>query len=119
MVAVPIATPRTSPEASTVAIAGEPETYDTVPPDVPDAPICTVRLATTDSCVFTTRSGPVTQTVAVPVRFPLVAVMFAEPGVTPVTTPVALTVTALALVDHVTGPGGESTTRSRVWPSRT
>jgi hypothetical protein len=56
----------------------------------------TVTLVTTGGCA-------VTVTAAVPLFPELVAVIVAEPAVTPVTTPVAFTVATLALlVVHVT-----------------
>src|SRR5262245_8227766 len=66
------------------------------------------------------RSGPVIHTVAVPLRAPLVAVMTEDPKLTPVTTPVELTVAkAVDALLHVIGPGGVSTSRLIVWPTST
>jgi hypothetical protein len=74
MVDWPTPTPRTSPVASTVAMLVALETYVTVPPDVFDAVSCAVRPAVIAMLGGVTESGPVTQTLAVPDRTPLVAV---------------------------------------------
>lgn len=114
IVTVPAATPVTTPEPETVAIAALlvvqvtgapaitlPFASRTVAVNDAELPMATVALAgVTDTLAAV---GAFTVTVAVPLALPLVAVIVALPGPTPVTTPEAETVaTAELLVVHVT-----------------
>jgi hypothetical protein len=120
-VVCPTPTPRIKPEASTVAMEGAFDTYEMVPPDALSSVSCVVCPAVIVTLVGETRSGPTTQTLAVPVRFPLVAVAVACPAATPVITPLDTPIVAMPLLemDQVTAPGGESTLSVTVSPTMT
>src|SRR6188508_3467467 len=95
------------------------ETYESVAPTEFDTVSRAVRAATIVRLDGVTTKGPMTQTVAVPVRMPLVAVMVVSPATTPVTTPVVgLTVAIAGLaLDHAMAAGGVSTSSVTVCPA--
>ena len=114
IVAAPAATPITSPLVVTVATDPLLVAHDTTRPDraLPPASfgvavswiVCPVSSAADPGLTVTDATGTVVTVIAaVPACPSLVAVMVAEPAVTPLTRPVLVTVATLVLLDvHVT-----------------
>jgi hypothetical protein len=130
IVAEPTATPVTRPALLTLATLGLPLAQVTTRPlngapaasrGVADncvvAPTCTLAEAGVTVTELTGTTGAVvTVILAVPLRPSLVAVIVADPGAAPVTSPLPLTVAMLLLLlDHVTTrPGRTPPTESSV-----